>query len=304
MSLSALIFAEHGPENLETVLQSLSWADEVIILAKPQDDLDSRLKQISSRQARIRTIAEWPLRLDSEIFSLPRHDWLLVLTDDETLSADAPAILQTWLAESAGSYSGLALPRFNYIGGRLLTGPNWYPDHQFCLFNRTLIDRRQELFAGRPAIAADTAMFQPPDCPHLHRCLGADLLQYVQRRLNRIAAATAAMDPESYDWSTYLAQAQTSLAQVLESNPDGDMGQALALISVWEQLLTGLLRWDSLDPQPPLKLLPAFPVVVDRLSRKEIMLRRMLLKRQPIRFRARLAWRWLQSRWWRMRGYT
>lgn len=303
MPVSTLILADRNRSDLEKALHSVSWSDEVIVLSTSrQNTHPDGLKPLPC-QVRFCSVAKRPIRIDAEIFSLAKHDWLLILAEGEQLSYDAPKKLQTWLNESADSHLGLALPRFNYLGTRLLMGQKWFPDHQLCLFNRKLIDRSQEFMTERPAIEAGAAIFDPPNCPHLHRHLGNNLLDYLQRQIGQLAIVNAAADPESYDWSIYLAQAQQGLAQVLETGPDGDLGQALELIGTWEHLIRGLLHWDSLDPQPPLELLPAFPVVVGELQQRRVAVRRFLLKRHSIRFQTRLVWGWLQSLWWRLRGY-
>ena len=303
MLISALVIGGREPFDFDRRLNSLAWADDIILVLPPAQQVDSEIIERFQGRVRVWSAPRCPVRLDLDMTAAARHDWVLGLAEDEGLAEDAGPALRAWLDESADSHAGLALPRFNYLGDHLLTGPEWYPDHQVCLFNRKLAIRSEDALLKPPISGRSIAVLNPPHCPHLHRRLGHNLKDYLDRRLNHLLSASYPTEPDSYDWAVYLAQAQESLTEALETGSEADFAQALKLLTAWEVLVRGLLHWDSLDPKPLFKMLPAFPVVVNRMPTYRVVLRRVFLKHLPIRFQARLARSWLQSRWWRLRDY-
>jgi hypothetical protein len=303
MLISALVFSGRDAKDIENRLSSVAWTDEVLLVLPPDRQVGPDMMERLKGRVRIWAAPRWPVPCGPEIAVAARHDWLLWLAEDESLGEDAEPVLQAWLDQSAERYGGLALPRFSTLGDRLLTGPDWYPDHRVCLFNRKVVVRPDDALARQPMSGPPIAVLNPPHCLHIHRHLGHNLRDYLDHRLNHLLSLSHATDSASYDWANYLAQAQEVLAEALEAGSDGDLGQALKLLSAWEILVRGLLHWDSLVPQPPLNMLPAFPMVVNRLASSRIRLRRVLFRHRSIRFQARLSWAWLQSKWWRLRGY-
>jgi hypothetical protein len=275
----------------------MAWTDEVILVLPAAQKVDLKIGERLQGRVRLWPASQWPVAFSSDVADAARHDWLLCLTENERLTEDAGPKLQAWLDESGYRQAGLALPRFSYLGDRLLTGTDWYPDHRVCLFNRKVVVRPDEALARQPLSGLPIAVLSPPHCPHLHRNLGHNLKDYLHHQLNHLVGECYPTQSASYDWADYLAQAQELLAYALETGPDGDLGQALKLLSAWESLVRGRLHWDSIVPEPPLKILPAFPMVANLLPPHRIKLRRVFFKHCSIRFQARLAWGWLQSRW-------
>jgi (heptosyl)LPS beta-1,4-glucosyltransferase len=132
--VSVIIIALDQEDHILPCLQTVSWADEIVIV--DSGSTDRTLERARSFTDRIFTI-DWPGFGAAKNYALDqaRGDWILSLdTDERVPEALRDEILAAVRAESR--CAGYRMPRKNYFGGRWVKRLGWYPDYTLRLFRR------------------------------------------------------------------------------------------------------------------------------------------------------------------------
>jgi glycosyltransferase involved in cell wall biosynthesis len=132
--LSVIVIALNQEDNIVQCLETVRWADEIVIV--DSGSRDRTLELARGFTDRIFTI-DWPGFGAAKNYALDqaRGDWIFSLDTDERVSeALRDEIIST--VQGKSSYTGYRLPRKNYFGGRWVRYLGWYPDYTLRLFRR------------------------------------------------------------------------------------------------------------------------------------------------------------------------
>jgi glycosyltransferase involved in cell wall biosynthesis len=140
--VTATIITLNESANIEAALQSVAWADEIVVVdACSTDDTVERARRFTSRVI----VRDWPGYVAQKNYaaSVATHDWIYSLDADERVTPELAAEIRTILAADppCAGYRG---PRVSHYLGRWIRSTDWYPDYQLRLY-----DRRRAQFAGR-----------------------------------------------------------------------------------------------------------------------------------------------------------
>ena len=139
--ISATIITCNEERNIARSLESLSWADEIVVIDSGSSDATLEI----CRRYTDRIIhRDWTGYVDQKNFAVDaaRNDWIFSLDADERTSEELRAeILE--LAAAGFTNSGYRIPRVAWFLGRWIRHGEWYPDYQLRLF-----DRRQARWGG------------------------------------------------------------------------------------------------------------------------------------------------------------
>lgn len=142
MRISALVMARDEERNLPRCLQSLSFADEIVVLDTESRDATARVARRYTKRV-YRVPFEGFSATRNKGFERCRGDWLLSIDADEEVSSALAAEIRAATATDGG-FDGFRIPRRALFLGRWLRGGGWYPDYQLRLFRR-----RKGRFDGR-----------------------------------------------------------------------------------------------------------------------------------------------------------
>lgn len=132
--LSVTIITKNEASHIAEVLQSVSWADETIVVdAESSDDTVA----IARRSATRVVVRPWHGYGDQKNFAagLARNDWILSLDADERVTPELGEEIRSTLASEPAA-SGFQIPRITYHLGRWIRSTDWYPDYQLRLYDR------------------------------------------------------------------------------------------------------------------------------------------------------------------------
>jgi glycosyltransferase involved in cell wall biosynthesis len=134
--LSVTIITRDEAGTIVAALESVSWADELIVVDSGSNDDTVRLaRQFTDRVV----VREWPGYVAQKNYaaSLASHDWILSLDADELVT---PALAGEIRATLAGvpDCAAYRIPRVAWHLGRWIRTTDWYPDHQLRLYDRRL----------------------------------------------------------------------------------------------------------------------------------------------------------------------
>jgi glycosyltransferase involved in cell wall biosynthesis len=140
--LSVTIITKNEAGDIEAALQSVSWADERIVVdSGSTDDTVAVATPLADRVV----VHEWPgyAAQKNHAASLASHDWILSLDADERVTPELAAEIKALLREEPAD-RGFRIPRVTWHLGRWIRTTDWYPDFQLRLY-----DRRAAKWAGR-----------------------------------------------------------------------------------------------------------------------------------------------------------
>jgi glycosyltransferase involved in cell wall biosynthesis len=133
-TLSVAIVTLNEEANLPRTLESVAWADEIVVVDSGSTDATRAIAQ--SHGARF-VIERWRGFAAQKNFalSLCTSEWMLSLDADEAVSPELAASIQKVIA-APPSDTAYALPRRNFFLGRWIRHGGYYPDPKLRLFPR------------------------------------------------------------------------------------------------------------------------------------------------------------------------
>jgi len=136
MKISATIITHNEAANIRDACESVSWADEILIVDSESTD---NTRQIAAEcGARVIT-NRWPGFAQQKQYAVDSaaNDWIFSLDADERVSPELLASIDKLRAPDERELAaGYRVARRAYYMGRWIRGGGWYPDYQLRLFNR------------------------------------------------------------------------------------------------------------------------------------------------------------------------
>jgi glycosyltransferase involved in cell wall biosynthesis len=132
--LSVVVVTRNEEDRLRASLESVAWADEIVVVDAESDDKTVTIAQEFTDHVIVRPWAGYAAQKNVAI-DLATGDWILSLDADEIVSAELTAEIRRVLAAD-GPADGYAVPRRNIFWGRWVRHGGLYPDWQLRLFRR------------------------------------------------------------------------------------------------------------------------------------------------------------------------
>ena len=133
--ISAIVITKNEEAVIERCLDSVQWADEIIVV--DSGSTDGTVKLAQERNARAVVTPDWPGPGPQRNRAIDHatKDWILALDADEWVS---PELRDEILAvvRAPGHHVGYRLPRLSSYCGRRMRHGGWWPDYVSRLFKR------------------------------------------------------------------------------------------------------------------------------------------------------------------------
>ncbi len=139
--ISAIIIAGSEEKNIADCLESVRWADEIVVVNSESTD---RTVEIAKRYTDKVFIRNWEGYASQKNYSLEKasNEWVLSLDADERVSSE---LLDELKSLDFSKADGFFIPRRNYFLNKVIRSCGWSPDYQLRLFRKsktTLTSRR------------------------------------------------------------------------------------------------------------------------------------------------------------------
>jgi glycosyltransferase involved in cell wall biosynthesis len=179
MKISATVITFNEEQNILAALESLSWADEILLVDSHSTD---RTRDIA-RDFGARLIErDWPGFAEQKQFAADEasNEWIFSLDADERVSDELKESIQI-VKQQEKPADGFLVARRSFYQGRWIKGGGWYPDRQLRLFNRArgrwknrLIHESVEMDQGAKVDMppGDILHYSVADASHHHRMIG------------------------------------------------------------------------------------------------------------------------------------
>jgi glycosyltransferase involved in cell wall biosynthesis len=155
VKLTVTVITRNEAANIEGALESVKWADEIVVV--DSHSVDETVALAARYSARI-VVHDWAGYSAQRNYAaeIASNDWILAIDADERVPAELAAEIQRIMREGSPR-GGFRMPRISYYLGRWIRGTDWYPDYQLRLYDRRVgrfngkrVHESVELREGRP----------------------------------------------------------------------------------------------------------------------------------------------------------
>ncbi len=135
MTLSVTIITRNEQVVIRRCLESVAWADEIIVLDSASEDDTAAIAR--EFHARVETTIDWPGfgPQKNRALALVTCDWVLSLDADEWVTPGLRAAIEAAIGAPNGKVA-FRIPRLSSYCGRFMRHSGWWPDHVTRLFRR------------------------------------------------------------------------------------------------------------------------------------------------------------------------
>ena len=134
MKVTATVITRDEGDNIAAALQSVSWADEIIVVDSGSTDGTVAIARKLATRVEVR---DWPGYSAQKNYAagLAANDWILSVDADERVSPELAREIRELLG-GVPPAPGYRIPRVAWYLGRWIRSTDWYPDYQLRLYDR------------------------------------------------------------------------------------------------------------------------------------------------------------------------
>jgi glycosyltransferase involved in cell wall biosynthesis len=205
-TLSVAMIAMNEEANLARTLESVRWADEIVVVDSGSKDRTVAIAEGFRAKTSYHAFGGHGEQKNVAL-DLCTCEWILLLDADEELTAELQLEIQQLLADVGGSepkFDAYWIPRLNLYFGRWIRHGGFYPDHKLRLFRR-----------GAARLSEGVGPHATPQFSGAKGTLKGDMLHYayptmgiylehMNRYSNEIAVLLAAKGRTSGSWAAFL----------------------------------------------------------------------------------------------------
>lgn len=134
--VSVVISAFNEENNIKDCLESVKWADEIILIDNSSQDKTLAIAKKYTQKTFTR-----PNNLNLNVnknygFEKAEGDWILSLDADERVTDELKNEILS-VIDNYPNINGFRIPRKNMIFGKWIQHAGWYPDYQLRLFRKS-----------------------------------------------------------------------------------------------------------------------------------------------------------------------
>jgi glycosyltransferase involved in cell wall biosynthesis len=248
LKISATIITFNEAENIRAACESVSWADEVLVVDSRSTDATREIA--SGCGARV-VEREWPGFAAQKQFAAraAAHEWVFSLDADERVSDDLRASVERLRRAGEDKLAdGYRVARRSFYMGRWIRGGGWYPDFQLRLYRRerglwegAYIHESVRMRPGArvETLAGDLLHYSVRDAAHHHRMIGERYAPLAARQMFEAGRRTSPLRVAT------AAPAAFARSFVLKGGfRDGLAGLAIARFAAHHAFLKHLMLWE------------------------------------------------------------
>jgi glycosyltransferase involved in cell wall biosynthesis len=246
--VSVVINTLNEQENIKGCLESVKWADELVVVDMESED----------------QTAEIAKRLGAKVYNHPKlgfveparnyaiskasNEWILILDADEEIPASLAQRLHEMVKKEIVS-EYVEIPRKNIIFGKWMQASMWWPDYNIRFFKKGSVKWSNKIHS-KPQTSGQGLKLDDKDDEfaiiHHHY---SSLSQYLERliRYTRIQAEELEKDGIKFKWTDLLEKPLSEFLSRFFANRgflDGLHGLSLSLLQAFSQLVVYLRLWE------------------------------------------------------------
>lgn len=183
-SVSAVITCFNSAKTIEKCIQSLAWADEIIVLDSFSEDDTLKIIQAQDNVQLKQQAFKGFAQQKQDVIDMAKHDWVMLLDADECLTPKAIKRIKKW-QHKPHQAKGYNLPRIEWVFWHW--AHPWVKRNEFIrLFNRKHAHMSQDLVHESIQVDGEVKRLYAP-----FKHYGETSIQVKLDKINRYSALSA-----------------------------------------------------------------------------------------------------------------
>lgn len=248
MAISVVINTRNEEKNIKRCLDSVKWADEIVVVDMKSTDKTVALARKYGAKTFTHRYTRYVEPVRNFAISKATGDWILILDADEVIPLSLAKALKK-LAKSPKGHSFFRLPRKNIIFGKWVKHSRWWPDLIIRFFKKGAVTWSDKIHSipltrgeGKDLEAKETNAII-----HYHY---ESISQYLER-LNRytdIQLQELIDEKYQFQWQDLI---KKPIGEFLsrffagEGHKDGVHGLVIALLQAFSEFVLYLKVWEK-----------------------------------------------------------
>ena len=133
IELAGVILTHNEARNVVDCVESLGWADHVVVFDSGSSDDTSQLARTAGAQVISHPFENYAQQRNAALERV-EAEWIFFVDADERATPELAAEVRGVISNQ--TYRGWWVPRHNYIFGRLTKHAGWFPDFQMRVLHR------------------------------------------------------------------------------------------------------------------------------------------------------------------------
>ncbi|MGD0629229.1 MAG: glycosyltransferase family 2 protein [Terracidiphilus sp.] len=205
-TLSVAMIAMNEEANLSRTLESVGWADEIVVVDSGSKDRTLEIAHSFGAKTSYHAFGGHGEQKNVAL-DLCTSDWILLLDADEVLTPGLQAEIRQLLESVDGrkpQFDAYWIPRLNLYFGRWIRHGGFYPDRKLRLFQRGAARLSEGVGPhSTPQFAGPTGRLKGDMLHYAYPTLGV-YLEHMNRYSSEIALLLAAKGRTSSSWAAFL----------------------------------------------------------------------------------------------------
>jgi glycosyltransferase involved in cell wall biosynthesis len=134
--VSAVIIVYDEERNLPSCLETLSWADEIVVVDSYSQD---RTVEVARKHTDAIYQRKYQGHIDKKRFAVSKasHDWVFSIDADERATSELVEEIKAVLSKGGDGRDAYTMPRITWHLGRWIRHGEWHPDRVTRLFRKS-----------------------------------------------------------------------------------------------------------------------------------------------------------------------
>lgn len=239
--ISVIIHTRNSSQTLEKALQSVSFAEEIVVI--DMESSDNSVLLAKKHGAKIFHHEDVGYVEPARMFGIAKasHDWVLVLDADEEIQPKLAEKIPELLVQKASAWK---IPRKNLMFGKWPKHSSWWPDYVVRLFKKNVIDWPATIHA-QPTITGQVEELEPhEDMAILHHNYDS-VTEYVDRINHYTSIAASENRFEQLNALEAFSNELVNKYFHLNGHKDGVLGLHISLLQAMYQSIQAMKMWEK-----------------------------------------------------------
>jgi glycosyltransferase involved in cell wall biosynthesis len=157
--LSVIVITKNESDHIGACLQSVSWADEIIVLDSGSEDDTVEIAKYYTNSV---FITDWPgFGIQKQrALDKAQGDWILSIDADEVVTPELRMEIEKAMLQD--QFNGYNIPRISSYCGRQIRHGGWWPDFVLRLFRRNAGYFTESVVHERIVVEGETSQLTAP----------------------------------------------------------------------------------------------------------------------------------------------
>lgn len=245
--ISVVISTYNEEKNIERVIKSVQWANEVIVCDMYSSDDTVKIAKKLQAKVIYHKNSGFVEPTRNYAINKAKNEWVLVLDADE----EVPAGLKTVLLKTMGdlTINYLQIPRKNLIFNKWMQAAMWWPDYHIRFFRKGTVKWSDKIHS-KPEAAGDGLTLPAEEQNAIIHYHYSEITQFLDRlnRYTSIEADQLVNNGYKFDWKDLINKPLNEFLSRFFANKgfnDGLHGLALSLLQAFSFIIVYLKVWQK-----------------------------------------------------------